>query len=328
MKKLRLTKIFTPAAVLVLALTLTSCGSTDRAKQTELKEAGITAMKAGDYDGAASSFKEALGQSKYTVGEEERDICFYLATADYLAGNQAEALSTLDSLTGLDEKDAEAYFLRGSMYLLEGEQEKALADYDSAIAADPSDYDCYIAIYRNLTAHGLADKGTEYLNKALGAGSDSGNDYFYRGKVYELLGQTPAAESAYQNAADRGIDAAKLSLARLTARDGKTDDAVAAVEAYQEEKKDLTGAEYLLIARVYESVSSYDKAEEAVTAGLALEDIDSGDKRDLMRELIAIDEQLLDFDSACADAEAYVADYPGDAEVVRELTFLSTRKSR
>ncbi len=103
---------------------------------------------------------------------------------------------------------------------------------------------------------------------------------------------------------------------------------MAAVEAYQEEKKDLTGAEYLLIARVYESVSSYDKAKEAVTAGLALEDIDSGDKRDLMRELIAIDEQLLDFDSACAAAEAYVADYPGDAEVVRELTFLSTRKSR
>ena len=238
--------------------------------------------------------EEFLGSFSYSIRYEQfdhiglpgtRSRLFDLATADYLAGNQAEALTTLDSLTGLDEKDAEAYFLRGSMYLLEGEQEKALADYDSAIAADPSAYDCYIAIYRNLTAHGLADKGTEYLNKALGAGSDSGNDYFYRGKVYELLGQTPAAESAYQNAADRGIDAAKLSLARLTARDGKTDDAVAAVEAYQEEKKDLTGAEYLLIARVYESVSSYDKAKEAVTAGLALEDIDSGDKRDLMREL-------------------------------------------
>ncbi len=310
-----------------MALTLTSCGSTDRAKQDELKEAGITAMKAGDYTGAAASFKEALGQSKYTVGAEERDICFYLATADYLSGKQAEALSTLDSLTGLDEKDAEAYFLRGSMYLLEGEQEKALSDYDSAIAADPTDYDCYIAIYRNLAAKGLADQAAGYLNKALGAGSDTGNDYFYRGKVYELLGQTPAAESAYQNAADKGIDEAKLSLARLTAADGKTDDAVSAVGSYQEEKKDLTGGEYLLIARVYEAVSSYDKALEAVNAGLAASDLTSGDKRALKRELIAINEKLLDFDSACAAAEDYVADFPGDAEVVRELTFLSTRKS-
>lgn len=327
MRKIFITKITAAGTAIALALSLTACGSTDRAKQTELKEAGITAMKAGDYAGAAASFKEALGQSKYTVGPEERDICFYLATADYLGGSQAEALTTLDSLTGLDEKDAEAWFLRGSMYLLEGEQEKALSDYDSAIAADPTDYDCYIAIYRNLMAQGLSDKGTEYLNKALGAGSDSGNDYFYRGKVYELLGQTPAAESAYRNAAKKGIDEAKLSLARLTAADGKTDDAVAAAESYQEEKKTLTGEECLLIARVYEAVSSYDKAKDAILAGLAIPDIASGDMRDLKRELIAVYEKLLDFDSACAAAEDYVANFPGDAEVVRELTFLSTRKS-
>lgn len=313
------------ATVFSLAL-LTACGNSRVAEQEDLKAKGIASMQAGDYSAAAASFKEALSKSRYSVGDEEIDLTFYLATADYLAGDKADAIASLDALTDLETNNANACFLRGSMYLLEGENEKAISDYDAAIAADPTDYDCYIAIYENLAARGQTDKANEYLNKALGAGKDSAKDFLNRGRIYELQGQRAAAESAYKSAADKGEGIAALYSALLTAEDGNTEDAVNDVSAYMKEKKKLTPGENLLIAQIYGADGQYDAAASAVQAGLNDAGASEDEKQDLLRETIVLYEKQLDFNAAYAAANDYIAAYPGDAAVARELTFLSTRK--
>lgn len=318
---------FAAAAVLFAAVLLTSCGSRTLEEQEKLKSAGIASLQTGDYESAAASFKEALGKSRYSVGAEERDLAFYLATADYLSGNDADALAALDALTELNAGDAQAYFLRGSLYLLEGENEKALSDYDAAIEAYPADYECYIAVYENLAARGQTDKAEEYLNKALGAGKDSAEDFLWRGKIYELQGQREAAESAYKKAADKGADIAALYGAQLLAEDGKTEDAEKNVSAYTKKKKAFSAEEYLLLATIHRTCEKYEDASKVIDAGLKADDADGDSRQNLMKEKILLAEAQLDFDAAYAAANDYIAAYPGDAAVMRELTFLSTRKS-
>lgn len=313
----------TAAAFIALCL-LTSCSDSRQAEQEKRKADGIALLQAGSYAEASSAFRKALGKSRYRVGAVERDLVFYLATAEYLNGEKADALASLDALTGLDENDAEAYYLRGSLYLLEGETEKGLADYDTAVAAAPEDYECYIAIYNNLSALGQAEKANEYINKALGVGNNSARDYLYRGKIYELTGQREAAESAYKKASAKGENIAALYSALLTAEDGRADEALGGVSAYTKEHKELSAEENLLLAKIYGAAGQYDAALSSVEAGLS--GAASGEKQALLKEKIILCEKKTDFNAAYAAANDYISAYPGDAAVLRELTFLATRK--
>ena len=308
-----------------LALLLTACGSKATTKQDDLKKAGIASIKAGDYKEAEESFEKALAEAGYRVTEDEEDISYYLATAQYLAGDHAEAIETLSDIVNLGRDDGKGAYLRGSIYLLEGEEKQALSDYDAAIAADEKNYDRYIAIYENLAAGGNKAAGEEYLNRGLALGGNKGSDYLFRGRIYSLLGNRTAAAKAFQKAADKGEETALLHQALLSAEDGDTEAAEKSVSAFLKEEEKPDASACLLLAEVSSALQDHEKASSYIEQGLKEEDIAAADKRGLLKLRIAELEQLSRWGEAKEAAADFLESYPGDAEVTREMTFLSTR---
>ena len=111
-------KIITFLLICTMAVSLIAgCGSVDRETQESYRQLGITKLQEGDYEGAISNFQKALDESLGRIGVHEVDICYYKALAQFKAGQTDAAIETYTSLIDYDDDNAEAYFLRGSVYL-------------------------------------------------------------------------------------------------------------------------------------------------------------------------------------------------------------------
>lgn len=91
------------ALVLLLVFAASGCGK--QMSRYELRELGIEAMRAGDYEGAMQRFAEALDASRGQVSELQYDILKYRAECEVRLKKYAEAKSTYEALQQLDEKE-------------------------------------------------------------------------------------------------------------------------------------------------------------------------------------------------------------------------------
>ena len=109
MKKRRKTGTRRPGKLLLLAAlilgmaVLPGCGS--RMNKKELRELGIEAMRAGDYEGAKQRFAEALEASDGEVSELQYDILKYRGECEIRLGQYEEAQETYGILAQLDTKE-------------------------------------------------------------------------------------------------------------------------------------------------------------------------------------------------------------------------------
>ena len=77
-------------ALTLLSFTLmTGCTNERKENQTAYRQIGINAMESGDYAGAVDAFNSALGQCIGKITENELDICYYKAAAQYAGGDPA-----------------------------------------------------------------------------------------------------------------------------------------------------------------------------------------------------------------------------------------------
>ena len=136
-------------AALISVLMLTGCQNHQSEDMEAYRKIGIDCMENGDYAGAVAAFDSALSKCLGGIGAEELDICYYKAAAQYAGGDIEGAMSTYTALIEYDQKSADAYYLRGSLYLKQGETQAAMADYDMAVKNNPDDYELYISIYEN-----------------------------------------------------------------------------------------------------------------------------------------------------------------------------------
>ena len=151
------------AVIICCVCLLAGCGSDMVEKQEQYKQEGIAAMSAGDYELAVQQFQEALSLSRGKITAEEIDLCYYKAAALYQAGKTTEAVQVYTSLIEYDKKNADPYFLRGSVYAGERDLEKALKDYKEAVGRSPEDYELHIAVYENLKARGTACSAGKFI---------------------------------------------------------------------------------------------------------------------------------------------------------------------
>ncbi len=177
--------IFVLAAVMGTTM-ISGCTTKAQATRQEYKEKGIAQMEEGDYAGAVESFQTALDTSIGTVRAEEVDLCYYKGVALYKSGDADGAIDVFTALIDFDEKNWEAYYLRGSVYLADGQDEAALADYEAALGVNPDDPDMCINIYENLSDAGLGDDGQDYLNVVLDMNTSDGEEYYYLREAYYL----------------------------------------------------------------------------------------------------------------------------------------------
>ena len=70
--------------VALVSASFSGCGGSDKKKDKDAyRQYGINCIENGNYDDAIEAFQKALDLEVGNVGDEEIDICFYKAKAQY-----------------------------------------------------------------------------------------------------------------------------------------------------------------------------------------------------------------------------------------------------
>lgn len=320
MNKKKLTYI---TALTMLSLTLiTGCTNERRENQTAYRQIGINAMESGDYAGAVDAFNSALGQCIGKITENELDICYYKAAAQYASGDSEGAVATYTAIIDYDKKAADAYYLRGCVYLKQGNTESAVSDFDAAVQYNSDDYELYVNIYENLLAYDMTEKGEEYLNKAFDIKGNSAEDYAWRGRIYYYLGQYDNAMTELNSALDKESVIANLYIAQVYEAQGDSENAEVYYQNYVNSGTADSEAMNSL-GEIEMAKGNYSGALTYLQQGIAMENVTN--RRELMQNLIICYEYTFDFNSAWNIVQEYVQAYPDDASAQREYIFLKNR---
>ena len=321
----------TCASVLALLLAagcvMTGCGGEKADNALAYRKIGINAMADGDYAAAIENFQKALDQSKGKIRNLELDICMQKAEALYLNGQAEDALKVCNAVLEYDKNYADAYYLRGNLYLQKKDSEKALADYEQAAKSAKADYEVYIRLYENLSCAGMPEEGKKYLEEALAI---KGKDRYHlssRGYIYYLMGDYEQAKGQLLLAIDAkqeegADDKAELYLAQTAEKLG---DEATAAKYYNAYAKDHADDAVVLeeLGNIAMGKEDYADAYEYYNRGLAIEN--AANRQALMRGEIAALEYQYEFERAKERMAQYVLDYPDDAQAAREYEFLKTR---
>lgn len=320
MNKKKLTYI---TALTMLSLTLmTGCTNERRENQTAYRQIGINAMESGDYAGAVDAFNSALGQCIGKITENELDICYYKAAAQYASGDSEGAVATYTAIIDYDKKAADAYYLRGCVYLKQGNTESAVSDFDAAVQYNSDDYELYVNIYENLLAYDMTEKGEEYLNKAFDIKGNSAEDYAWRGRIYYYLGQYDNAMTELNSALDKESVIANLYIAQVYEAQSDSENAEVYYQNYV--KSGAADSEAMnSLGEIEMAKGNYSGALTYLQQGIAMENVTN--RRELMQNLIICYEYTFDFNSAWNVVQEYVQAYPDDASAQREYIFLKNR---
>lgn len=311
-------------SVMALSLCLLGgCNDQETEAKLSYREQGIEYMQSGNYDAAITAFDEALGQGVGKVDETDIDINYYKATAQYAAGYVDAAIITLSNVVAYDDTYADAYYLRGCLYLHISNLESAKADFDAAILNNADDYELYIGIFETLQSYGYVEEANAYAKKAFVIKGNEAADNMYRGRIYLLLEEFDNAETELNAAVAAGNTDAYLYLAKLHEVLGITDTAETYYQAYidagNRNSETLNALGNMAISKGdYASAVSY--LEEAYS----LEEITN--RKDLMENLIIAYEYNGQFDKAWNIMLQYKTLYTLSATMQREYTFLENRQ--
>lgn len=282
---------------------------------------GMAYLAMADYESAIKAFERALGQSNGLIGDIEYDISYYLAVAQYKNGAFTDAYDTYSAILALDEENAQAHYLRGSVALKSDMYDEAIADYNRAVELTPKDHDLYIRIYEDLYGMGYKAEGDVYLKRALEG--DTKMSIYQQGKFYYYLGQYEDARNSFEKASD-SIDTAELTLLLGKSYEALGDmNYAASVYSNYLEKHDQEAVVYNQLGLCKMNIGDYAGALESFEKGLAIEN------NDLLQSLkyneIVAYEYLGEFKKATVNMEAYLKAYPDDEKALREYEFLKTR---
>lgn len=311
------------SATAVTAALLAGCANERLEDELSYRTIGISSMEEGDYEGAIDAFSSALEQHIGKIGETEIDICYYKAAAQYASGDITGALESYDNLLKYDNKNADAYYMRGCIMLQQGDSEQALSDYEKAVKYNPNEYELYVNIYENLVSHNLTEDGEGYLNKAFAIKGDAAENLAWRGRIYTLLGQYDNAATELSAALEKESVIANLYLAQLYDAQGDSANAQTYYKTYVD-SGEADSVAMNALADIEIAQGNYAAALDYVNQGLAMDNVPN--KKALMQNQMIACEYTGDFDTAWQVMQEYIALYPEDTTAQREYTFLKNRQ--
>ena len=311
------------AMLVVTAGLLTACGSRVSKEAKEYQARAQEAFESGDYAAAIEQDQNALKEAGDEPSDFERGVRLNLAMALFASGDADAALKEYETLISEDDEDYQPYFLRGCLYTKQGNIAEADSNFKEAIVRNGSDYDLYLNIYEALSDVGEQTRAKTFLKRALKIEGDDAEDYLKKGYINYLLEDYDTARTLLSEAVENDSLDAMLYLGMTEARAGNTQDALKSFEEYRTREKDEAKAIAELAASMnecgmHEEAISYYK--DAIEATSKEEDLQA-----LKRGLIAAYEKSGDFESAKQAAQDYLAEWPDDADVKKEQTFLETR---
>ncbi len=245
------------ALLLTMCLLIPGCGSSNTSEQQQaLKQEGMELQAAGDYTGAIAKYEEALKLSNMEVGEEEIDLAYYKASAQYRNGDLTGAIDTYSAVLALKE-DINGYLGRGLLYVEAKEAEKAEADLNKAL--NETDSPLIKGIIYNVV--GQKDKAKEYFEEAKAAGEADAT--FFLANIYEKAGDHNYAMILLEEyIAGEGASAeGYLTVGRFHFEDGAYEDALTALQAGI-----ALGESGVLKSLLREEIACYEKLGDFATA--------------------------------------------------------------
>lgn len=312
-------------ACLAAVFLLSGCASEQERleKEAAYRAIGINAMEEQDYPAAMEAFNQALAQAK-GIGADEMDICYYKAAAQFAAGSFSDAAETYGALLEADGKNADAYFLRGCVFLKINESAKAVEDFEKAVKYAAND-EIYLLISDSLRGSGYEAEANAYLDEALEkkSGRSAVNDTV-KGRIYLEREQYEEAAQALAEAVEKGDINANLYLAKAYGALGREKEKEACIDAYVEANPE-SGVAYGQLGRRAMEEGDYARAAQYFSSGLELEQVTN--EQELLSNLIAALELDGDFEGAKEKMSEYVRNYPEDAAAQREYWFLGKNRS-
>lgn len=283
---------------------------------------GICQIAQGMYADACISFEKALLYVESQSADYTKDVELYLAYSRQHHGEGDKAMEIYDGIIARDA-DPDVLYLRGKLYMDMGKTSEASEDFDRA-ATLSNDYDLFINIYEVYASHDKKGDGSSFLEKALQIVSDSDKNYYNKGLVHYYLQNYEESKTNLISALDEDPSDGKsiLLLGRVYLSMGLTADARAMFNEHILNGSNAASA-YNGLAMCDMEEKNYESALSNIEAGLALGDAEAD--RGLMYNRIIVYEHLKDWNSAKAQAAAFVQKYPTDEAGMRENEFLSTR---
>lgn len=318
--RLRIVVVAVTAALLAMAC---GCGDEKQVQNEQAyRQAGLERIDQGDYEGAVDAFNQALNERVGIVSNLEEDINFYKAYAQIEAGNVQDAVATYTAILDYNEKNADAYYLRGCAYISAGQAKDAAKDFKQAAGHDKKNGQMYAGIYEQLVSVGLLDEAAVYLEQGLKIKGDSASACLSRGRLYFVSGDYGKAESELNAALDKKATLANLYLGRVFQAQGRNEDARSYYEAYLDENPNDSKVLYELGQIAFKD-GDYEQAISWFEEGMACKNVIN--KRELWAGKVAALEYMADFDTARQEMEAYLESYPNDGAAQREYAFLTSR---
>lgn len=302
------------------ALTQLETLETDRNNRQEAyRLKGICYMGLGAYEKAVEALETALSYNTGFLYDVDYDINEYLAVAYVNLGRYEEAEHVYKAIADLKPKDAQVRFSHGVVLLNLERHEESTKEFEEAITLEPTNYDRIIEIYKALYQFGYPSQGLEYVEQAINAQSNI-SDYDKGRMLYHVGNYNEAIVALEKVNWKQNQDAAwYLGMSYEAMGDYNY-----AASVYNSGIEGSTNpALYNQLGLCQLKRGAYAEALEAFQKGLECED--TSVKQSLRFNEAVAYEYLADFKTAASLMEAYLRDYPNDAEAQREYEFLKTR---
>lgn len=282
--------------------------------------AGIAWMEKGDCEKAEEYLEKSLQSMKKDNNKFEKDVLYYLAEAQQAQGKTEKAIETYREIINL-EKEAEAYFQRGCIYLNIQDKEKAQADFQKALELDNS-YERYLSVFEQYHAAKLDADGYTYLEQALQKDAESPEDFYWQGQIYYQQNDYKHAKEVLKRAKEENYTPAVELLGEICLLSGEVKEARSLYEEYKEDpERQAMACNGLALCDIAEE--QYDSALEYIAQGLEYQDKEQ--EENLLFNEIAVYEKKHDFDTAREKAQEFIKKYPENDKMKRELVFLQNR---
>ena len=297
---------------------------------------GLAKLGLKDYEGSINAFLEALEYVKYSDEKLKRDILLYLTSVYEAAERYEEAIGSSTKALGII-KDSLGYYLRGRSYLLSERLEEAEGDFKEALHRQKGDFELYQNIYQTYKEEGKSADGTRILQSILN--TDNQLTSLERGIIYYTMENMEDGITYLESAANAGDNGAYYFLGQAFLEVGNAKGAIDAFQTWidrnngRESRHQITpGMAYNGQARGYIQLGEYEKASQAIEAGLAAQkkSKDTEVSQEVIKSLafnkIVILEKQEKYDQAYQEAIRFVEAYPQDKAGIKERDFLKTRQ--
>ncbi len=287
---------------------------------------GICYFFAKSYEKSVANFDKALNID--ALEYLNLDIVKYKADAKAHLGEYEEAVSLYTKIIKKEKYSDEMYLNRANAEAEAGMVEEAVSDYEHVIQKNKKNFDAYLGAYTLMMKEEKNEKADSYLQAALKVKPDTIEEKLkYAVVQYYFYGITEEAVTSLEALIKENEPDAYFYLAKIFYAEEEYDKVSSYLNKYvTEEDTDYMAEAYEMLGRSAMESKNYDKALSYFQAGIACNDAKWN--RTLKRDQIAVYEYLSDYEKAFESAREYLADFPDDQEVIREVVFIKTRLSK